>query len=90
MSDLFLTKEEVAQLTGWQRKQKQIGQLRKMGILFWINAQDVPVVPRSAIDGRPEEPAKRVKVVPLMFRTDLPAAELVELGRRVQPGIRKK
>jgi hypothetical protein len=53
MSDTFLSKEDVVTLTGAKIKSKQIAQLRKMGLPFWINALGVPVVPRSAIDGRP-------------------------------------
>lgn len=52
MSDTFLTKEEIAILTGRKVKTMQVAQLRKMAIPFWINAHDAPVVPRSAIDGR--------------------------------------
>lgn len=91
MSDLFLTREEVVQLTGLQHKQKQIVQLRKMGILFWINAQDVPVVPRSAIDGRTSAPSpeRRVKVVPLAFRSNLLPADVAEIAHDY-PATRKK
>ena len=49
---MFLTKDEVAELTGRKIKTKQIEQLRQMRILFWINAHGVPVVPRSAIEGK--------------------------------------
>lgn len=52
MSDTFLSKEDMVTLTGAKTKSKQIAQLRKMGLLFWVNALGVPVVPRSAIDGR--------------------------------------
>lgn len=61
MSDMFLTKEEVAILTGRKVKSKQIEQLRKMILPFWVNAVGVPIVARSTIEGRkqvapPEEP----------------------------------
>ncbi len=39
--DLFLNAEEVHQLTGFKRKTKQIQQLKKMGIPFFINAKNV-------------------------------------------------
>lgn len=52
MSDTFLSKEDVAILTGAKIKSKQIAQLRKMGLIFWVNALGVPVVPRSAVEGR--------------------------------------
>lgn len=67
MTSIFLSKEDVATLTGAQFKTKQIEQLKRMRLPFWINAQCVPVVPRSAIDGWPEEkstPAKPVWVMP--------------------------
>lgn len=51
MSAMFLTKDEVAELTGRQLKAKQIAQLRTMRIAFWINADGVPVVARTAIEG---------------------------------------
>lgn len=56
MSDMFLTKDEVAVLTGRKIKSKQVEQLRRMTIPFWVNAFGVPVVPRSAIEGRRELP----------------------------------
>ena len=34
---IFLTKEDVADLTGWKTKAKQIAQLRTMRITFWVN-----------------------------------------------------
>ncbi len=52
MSNTFLTKEEVAELTGRKQSRLQAEQLRKMGLPFWLNAANVPIVPRSAIDGK--------------------------------------
>lgn len=69
MSDTFLSKEDVATLTGAKIKSKQIAQLRKMGLPFWVNALGVPVVPRSAIEGRPSKAQVAApKVVPNLFR----------------------
>jgi hypothetical protein len=69
MSDMFLSKEDVAILTGAKIKSKQIAQLRKMGLPFWVNADGVPVVPRSAIDGRPAKtPVEQPKPIPYVFR----------------------
>lgn len=69
MSDTFLSKEDVATLTGAKIKTKQIAQLRKMGLPFWVNALGAPVVPRSAIDGRPAKtPVEKVKPIPHVFR----------------------
>lgn len=65
MSDTFLSKEDVAILTGAKIKSKQIAQLRKMALPFWVNALGVPVVPRSAIDGRaPKVPIEKPKWEP--------------------------
>ena len=55
MSNMFLTKDEIATLTGRKTKSKQIETLRRMGLPFWVNANDAPVVPRTAIEGRREE-----------------------------------
>lgn len=57
MSEMFLTTEEVAMLTGRKFKSKQIEQLRKMHVPFWVNAVNAPVLPRSAIDGSKATPA---------------------------------
>jgi hypothetical protein len=51
MSDMFLTKDEIATLTGRKTKSKQIEALRKMALPFWVNAHDAPVVARAAIEG---------------------------------------
>jgi hypothetical protein len=62
MTSTFLTKEEVATLTGVKFKSRQIAQLRTMGLPFWVNALGHPIIPRSAIDGRPgTPPAPRLK-----------------------------
>lgn len=62
MSAMFLTKDEVAELTGRKVKAKQIVQLRSMRIVFWINADGVPIVPRTAIEGsRPASVAAEPK-----------------------------
>lgn len=47
---MFLTSEEVRELTGRTRKSSQIAQLRIMGIPFFVNAGGHPVVTRSAIE----------------------------------------
>jgi hypothetical protein len=73
MTSTFLTKEEVATLTGRSRKAQQIAQLRTMGLPFWINALGHPIIPRSAIDGRPGAAAPKpqpVKPVPRVLRSD--------------------
>lgn len=69
MTSTFLTKEEVATLTGRSRKAMQIAQLRTMSLPFWVNALGHPIIPRSAIDGRRDvAPVKQVKPIPNVFR----------------------
>lgn len=55
MSDMFLTPEEVAILTARKKRNLQIEQLRKMGIPFWVNAVNAPIVARATIEGRKEK-----------------------------------
>ncbi|KQV50063.1 hypothetical protein ASC93_11115 [Massilia sp. Root335] len=55
MSDTFLSKEEVAELTGRKYKRLQIEQLRKMGIPFWLNAVGAPIIARATIEGSREK-----------------------------------
>jgi len=50
----FLDRDEIALLTGFQRKARQIEQLRRMGVAFFINGGGRPVVTRAAIEGRAE------------------------------------
>jgi hypothetical protein len=66
MSDTFLTKEEVAELTGLKTKRRQVEQLRKMGLPFWLNAAEAPIVLRSAIEGKAtmRPPAPKPQWVP--------------------------
>lgn len=51
---LFLTQIELRELTGFAIKAKQIAQLRKMGIPFFINGCGKPVVTLAAIQGAPQ------------------------------------
>lgn len=51
---IFLTAEEMAELTGYKRHSKQIEALRQMGIPCRINARGRPVVTRSVIEGAAE------------------------------------
>lgn len=48
---MFLTREELAVLTGRKLKSLQIQQLHKMGIPYFVNACGLPVVARSVIEG---------------------------------------
>lgn len=58
---MFLTKEELATLTGRKIKSLQIEQLRKMGVPFFVNAVGQAVVARAAIEGpaKAEPPKKK-------------------------------
>lgn len=56
MDDLFLSTEQLAQLTGRRAKSRQIAWLKGSGIPFRVNATGHPVVARAAVEGR--EPAK--------------------------------
>lgn len=52
MSDTFLTRGEIAELTRRKYVRLQIEALRKMGLPFFINAIGRPVVLRSVIEAR--------------------------------------
>lgn len=52
MPSIFLTPQELANLTGRKQKSAQAIELKRMKIQHWINAAGQPVVPRSAIEGR--------------------------------------
>lgn len=59
MSDqtpIFLTPEQVVQLTGRKRRALQIAWLRKEGIPFRVTAVGVPIVTRSAIESAKPAP----------------------------------
>jgi hypothetical protein len=47
---VFLTPEEIAELTGRKVRKLQIEQLRTMGIPFYVNAVGRPVVVRSILE----------------------------------------
>jgi Domain of unknown function (DUF4224) len=49
---MFLNPDELAMLTGFHRKGRQVEQLRHMGIAFYINGCGRPVVARTSIEGR--------------------------------------
>lgn len=69
MSDTFLTRDELAELTGRKHKRLQAEQLRKMGLPFWINAANAPIVARIAIEGGMRRvPAPKAAWVPRVLR----------------------
>ncbi|WNO23844.1 MULTISPECIES: DUF4224 domain-containing protein [pseudomallei group] len=69
MSNIFLSRDEIAELTGVRtgrrgksREDLQIDWLRTSGIPFWTNARGRPIVARAAIEGkqpREELPKKK-------------------------------
>lgn len=70
-SDLFLTAEEVGELTGIligkrgkSREELQVAWLRTSGIPFWVNARGRPIIARARITGEKTEPPTRPKSVP--------------------------
>lgn len=48
---IFLEPDEIRVLTGVAQKAKQIEQLRRMGIPFYVNASGHPVIARTAVEG---------------------------------------
>lgn len=50
MSDLFLSKAEMVELTGYRHAGKQVEILRKRGIAFFLNGRGQPKVSRSLIE----------------------------------------
>ena len=49
--DMFLTREEVAALTGAKTRKRQIANLRQNCIRHTINAAGWPVVARAVVEG---------------------------------------
>lgn len=58
---MFLSAEDIAELTGRPQKSKQIEALRKMCIPFYVNAVGKPVVARAVVEGRRESAPKPEK-----------------------------
>lgn len=56
---MFLTSQDLSELTGRKTKSKQIEALRKMGLPFWINAIGKPVVASATVNGRREAPEEK-------------------------------
>jgi uncharacterized protein DUF4224 len=57
----FLSRSEVAELTGRKMKSRQVAALRKMGIAFFVNPSGRPIVSRAAIEGARQVPGLRVR-----------------------------
>jgi len=54
---LFLNSDEIETLTGFSTKAKQIEQLRRMGVPFFINGCGRAVVTTAAVEGRKQQAA---------------------------------
>jgi len=64
---LFLTSIEVRELTGFAYKAKQIEQLRRMGIAFFVNGCGRPIVAVATIEGSKQQAAPPPKWEPAML-----------------------
>jgi len=53
---MFLDDKDLIELTGWHHRSKQVAQLRKMGIPFWLNACGRPIVAKSIFEGGKAKP----------------------------------
>jgi hypothetical protein len=60
---MFLSSQDISELTGRKTKSKQIEALLRMGLPFWGNAIGKPVVTLTALEGRRESPQEKVWTV---------------------------
>lgn len=65
---IFLTVQDLSELTGRKMKSKQIEALKKMGLPFWVNAIGEPVVTIAAVQGRAEPQREKAWVMPRRSR----------------------
>lgn len=63
MSAMFLSLDELAELTGRKIKSKQIEALRRMGVPFRVNAVGRPVVAAAAIEGARMPPPSQIEPI---------------------------
>ena len=56
---MFLSSQDISELTGRKTKSQQIEALLRMGLPFWVNAIGRPVVTVTAIEGRRELPPEK-------------------------------
>ena len=61
---MFLTIQDLCELTGRKTKSRQIEALLRMGLPFWVNAIGKPVVTLAAIEGRREVPQEKAWTPP--------------------------
>jgi hypothetical protein len=50
-ADVFLDDAALRKLTGFAHKARQVEQLRRMGVPFWVNGRGQAVVACSAVQG---------------------------------------
>jgi hypothetical protein len=50
--NLFLTNQEIIELTGFRQRTRQVAMLRAQGVPFHMNAAGCPKVARAFIEGR--------------------------------------
>lgn len=65
---MFLTNENLFELTGRRTKSKQIEALLRMKLPFWINAIGRPVVAIASVEGRIDVPKEKAWVMPRVSR----------------------
>jgi Domain of unknown function (DUF4224) len=65
---VFLNPDELAMLTGFHRKGRQVDQLRRMGIAFYVNGCGRPVVARAAIEGSAAATSPRMMWAPSVVK----------------------
>ncbi|MEX3954727.1 DUF4224 domain-containing protein [Trinickia sp. EG282A] len=56
---MFLSTQELVELTGRKVKAKQIEVLRRMGLPFFVNALGRPVVARAVVEGSLQSSSER-------------------------------
>ena len=59
MGRLFLSREEVIELTGYQKPGYMIARLKLYGVRFFVAADGYPRVPRSEIEGGDDRGRRR-------------------------------
>lgn len=64
MEPLFLSHDEVAELTGARTKAGQVTVLKKNGIRHTIKASGWPCVPRCAVTGEKQAPKEKPEWTP--------------------------
>lgn len=68
VAEMFLSDAQIRHLTGCAHKARQVEQLRKMGLPFWVNARGQAIVTRAAVEGRPVPAQAKPNWVPRVLR----------------------